>query len=400
MTSKRFINIFYFFIVACFTLGSINIGSLPITIRHLAAIVMLFACLKVKPIHLKNTGAIPYIFFICIFGLSCLFSGNYEEYFRLLIAYYGLCFVTIWSMDILVNKCNTITPIIRTFLVLGIINSFFLILQYLNIPGAFEVMKFFNVEDNYMKYQTLDLSTADVSYPGIFGAVHGGYNMMVSLICSLYFVYKKDNILSFSMWLFIIVGLFCTQQRAAFLCGIIASVYFFYKMHLINFRNFRGAILSIMIIIGCIFMYVKVDDLSQLFESSRFSSMTEMGVREYIYKTSYEYISDNLFLANVYEYESLYDVWPHNLIFNAFMYGGFFSALIIMYILIRHMKFAFKSVLHKLSINNVQCCVMGLAFIGYNIVSMTHNLSIVTGDTLYWLLICPIIFTFKRAMKL
>lgn len=399
MTSKKFIYIFYFFIVACFTLGSINIGSLPITIRHIAAFFMFFSCLKVKPILLKSVGAIPYIFFICIFGLSCLFSGNYEEFFKLLIAYYGLCFITIWSIDILVNRCNTIAPIINSFLVLGLINSYFLILQYLNVPWAFEVMNFFNVEDSYMKYQTPDLSTKGLSYPGIFGAVKGGYYTMVSLICSLYFVYKKDNILSFSMWLFIIVGLFCTQQRTAFFCGVVASGFFFYKMNLINFRSFRSTFLSIVIIVGCIFIYINSAGLFQIFESSRFAAMDELGVREYIYKTSYEYILDNLFFANVYGYNSLYGFWPHNLIFNAFMYGGFFSALIIMYIVMRHMKFAFKSVYHKLSFNSVQCCIMGLAFICYNVESMTHNLSIVTGDILYWLLICPIIFTLKGGPK-
>lgn len=396
MGQKSFINYYYFFIVACFTLGSINIGSLPITIRHLAAIIMFFVCLKVKPMRLSGTEAIPYIIFICIFGLSCFAYGTYYEYFRLLIAYYLLCFITIWATDILINRYNTITPIIKTFVVLGIVDAFSLILQYLNIPGSFEVMRLFNVEDNYMKYQTLDLSTADVSYPGIFGAVHGGYNMMVSLICSLYYLYKKDNILSFSIWLFIMFGLFCTQQRAAFLCGIMASGFFFYKMRLINFRSFRGAVLSVMIFIGCMFVFLRFRDLSQIFESSRFSTMTEIGVREYIYKTSYLYISDNLLFANVYEYQAMYDVWPHNLIFNAFMYGGLFSALAIMYILIRHITFALKSVLAKLSFSSVQCCVMGLAFISYNVISMTHNLSIVTGDILYWLLICPILFTIRK----
>lgn len=400
MTPQRFIYIFYFFIVACFTFGSINIGPSPITIRHLAAIIMFCACFIIKPICLKRTESIPYIFFICIFGFSCFAYGNYDEFFRLLIAYYGLCFLTIWSTDILINRYNTIAPIIKTFVVLGIINSFFLMLQYLNIPGAFEVMKILNVEDSYMKYQVLDLSTADVSYPGIFGAVHGGYNMMVSLIFSLYYVYKKDNLLSFSIWLFIMIGLFCTQQRAAFLCGALASGYFFYRMRLINFRSIGGTILSLMIVVGFIFMFVRLGDLSQLFESSRFSTMTEMGVRENIYETSYQYISDNIFSANVYEYEAKYDVWPHNLIFNAFMYGGLFAALIIIYIVIRHTVLALKSVLPKLSLDTVLCCVMGLAFLCYNAVSMTHNLSIVTGDTLYWLLISPLIFISQRRKRL
>ena len=388
--SNLFVKCYAFFIVASLLFGSFYIiGGL--TVRHIATIIMLFACSRESKLWVGK-GFRWYILFVVIFGFNSLLKGYYEEYFRQLIAYYFICGVSVWATYILVVKYNSIKTLFKALICMGVMNALFTIMQYLKLPGAFEVMRLFNVEDNYDKYFSLDLTIADVSYPGIFGAVHSGYNSMVATILSLYLLYKKRSILNTCIWLFLLIGLFCIQQRAAFFIGFLLSFYFLHKLFKgeTGWRNY----IPYLVVASIIVIAVSTVNLDDILSGSRYSTLTELGIRETIYQNSSNYIQSHILDANIYEFENMFEVAPHNLIYNAFMYGGVFAAIVVLFIVCKHLIISIPISLQKVTADNYMYILVALAFIGYNAISMTHNLSIVTGDTLYWILICPIILKY------
>lgn len=169
--------------------------------------------------------------------------------------------------------------------------------------------------------------------------------------------------------IFIFASFIC-QQRAPFAAGVFFSTCLLYKIIKGRYRVIMIAVLL------CLTYYL----LSNM-DLGRFEDFGRMGSRTDIYKYSQDYISENLFIGGIEYFRSRYGFSPHNLIYNSIIYGGIFGAIFVFLLLFKQIFLIGRNIwLNPTSL----AAVFGFVYLGCTFESWTHNVSIVTGTTIYW----------------
>ena len=108
--------------------------------------------------------------------------------------------------------------------------------------------------------------------------------------------------------------------------------------------------------------------------------------RDYVYTAAFKYIADNPIFSNIYDFRQKNGFSPHNLFLNAYIYGGIGTFITILALLISQIKSVWHYFLGKLSLSNVALFIMICAYFACTFNGLTHNESIITGNTLIWCL--------------
>ena len=130
-------------------------------------------------------------------------------------------------------------------------------------------------------------------------------------------------------------------------------------------------------------------------QGTRYESFA-LDERSDIYSKSFDYILSNPLGANLFDFFYKYDVYPHHLIYNSFIYGTIIGGCAILVLLVVYIKKAVGLVFRKLTDDNCLYVAFAAAFLTYCLISTTHNASIVSGDVLFWLLIIPVIDYYNK----
>lgn len=377
--------------------GSIYIID-PIIVRYLANIVLLVVCFREKVPFPKSIYIQIYTIFIAILFTTSLLEGYVVDYFKLFVGYYLTTYLWIWATYILIKKYNSIGTMIYTLLSICLVNAIVTIGQHYMQPIAFAIPQYLGVQVFAVDsmFEKSDTTITQFALFGIFGAFQNGYYSAVGAVLSLVLWARKKKLIYLVFLPICVFGLFCVQERAGFVAGILFSFLFFYKT-LINSKSWMmkaGVILLSIIALLLIASYGI--NTSSVTEGTRYESF-DWDTRTSLFDWSVEYILDHPISANVCDFFNTYQHYPHNFIFNSFIYGTLIGGFLIIGAMIAIWIKAAKAMMHPLTENNCYVIILAFTLFAYSMAGFTHNASIVTGDTLFWLLASPFVYNKIKA---
>lgn len=376
--------LYVLFVICQLLWGSYYIGGI-ITPRQVMVILMFGACIVEKEIRLDKYWKL-YLVFLACFGLSSAFSGYFSLFFRQLIGFYFASFIAYRSTNAMVKKYRAENVIINTFLIIGLLDAFVTVGQFLNIPFAnhfVDIMHFSGTDEKFLALQNRMETMYGVAIPGIVGDVLNGY--LLSFI-SVLALFDKDGVIKIRnvlMWIIIIIGSFCVQERSGFYSGLVFSLFVMFKMMSKLSKKYRIVIIPFFILIVAISSAYLFDALNS--SDFRYNSGGDMSDRSIIYANAWEFFKQHPWGGFFLGIEN--GVLSHNLFLNALIFGGWLGGLMLFIILwIQFSKIVpilFQSIKNH---NDYVRLLFAVAYTMFTINSLVHNLSIVSGDATIWIL--------------
>ena len=180
------------------------------------------------------------------------------------------------------------------------------------------------------------------------------------------------------------IGLYVTQQRAPFFITAALSLYILFKVLGKN-KGVLTPIIRMAFIVGVVFgvsYFLAYTSSSEM----RYAQGMQDRTRRTILRGAWEYLLSHPLFGGRFQSQSLGLRPPHNLFFNAWLYGGVFGLLVVLGITIKQVFLIAKQTIGQSFSTNYSKTIFGLAFFAYTANSMVHNQSIVTGDAVIWVL--------------
>lgn len=386
-------------LLATLLLGQVHVVG-PITGRYVVVALMFIICMAQRFSFPRNKYTLLYLVYIFIILLTSTYHGYLEDFFKFFAGYFLPTLVFIWATYILVIKYEAPRLLLYTLLGLCLVNAIVTILQYYMNPIGIGIAYVLNVvstdvgEDILMK---MEKGMTGFVMSGIVGAVPNGYFSAVGTVLALFGLYTRKHIfslLSLIMWIVLFYGLFCVQERAGMIAGLFGSGLVFYTLFY-NRLSTPGKFLTLTVLfIGALYFVGQID-LTKYTEGTRYESF-DIDSRENLYKVSRDYLSDNILVANMLDFYEKYGKYPHHLFYNAFIYGSLFGGILMLYVLVLMLIRAVIVLRRKTNDKNCHIVVFACAFLAYTVCSLTHNASILSGDSLGWLLVVPILIAEKE----
>lgn len=380
MEKNKFVIIYIIFFISQFLFGTIYIG--PLSVRNIMTLVMLFECVKEGYCKIDKYFGI-YMVFIAFYVLACGLTGYFEDAVTKCFAYYLVCFVAYQSTKILILKYDAGVALIYTILVVGIVDAILTIGQYFGNSYAFEIFEFFKSkgtsEDTLLLFDKKGTLNG-VVMPGLIGGVANGY--FLSAMCALAFFQKEANLKIYNiiLALFFLVATFMVQERTGAVVGIFITSYLFFKQQI---KKVNIGVIFVLIIIGLNVLPFLSDTIFG--ESSRYSNLSFSDDARSNY---WEYVLNYMLinpLGSIYGYEQIYFMPPHNFILNAFVYAGIIGGPILLLLIVIQVKYIIPIVMGRINVSNILPILFGLVYMGYTLNSVTHNASLMTGDSMFWI---------------
>lgn len=374
------------FIVSVLIFGSTYIG--PITPRHVMAMVMFVICWHNNAIRLDKYYRI-YIVFIIGYILAQIFSGYLTEMVRLLLGYYFVSFVAYQSTKLLIRNDGNANLLMITLFFVGLVDGLVTIGQMYRLPYAHEISILLGNSTLGDIYNVMNLRSQDnmIGYtiPGLLGPVPNGYFLSsVSLLC---FYTKTAKILIYNLIFvtFFVYATFLVQERTALVACLFLSLFSLLKI--LSSKEEMSLFKKVLMLASLLFVLVFF--VPGFYESlmqgdSRYSmgfSLSEE--RGDISANALYYLMEHP-TGGINEFSTLYH-YPHNLFINAFMYGGLLGGIALLILFFKQLYLLFKIAFVRVNMYNAQQFVFAMMFACYTINSLTHNLSIVSGEPTFWL---------------
>lgn len=370
---------------SCFIISVLLYGSTPVlgslTGRQLFTIIMLIQCLlKEKRIYWDKYLSL-YICFYFFFGLSCSIVGTMEYFFHNLLGYFVVSYVLYYATRIcLISYGHKLLTL--TLIGVGLLDSVVTILQYYNysiVANAICTFLKFNMDDRVrIQMESANDILSGVSIPGIFlSPVENGLFLMICTIISITLIVNRLNsirriILFLVVYIIFVFTSFVCQQRAPFAAGVFFSVCLLYKIT-------KGRYRIIMIAVSSCLAYFILSNM----DLGRFEDFGDMGTRADIHNYSQNYINEHFFLGGIEDYRNRHVFSPHNLIYNAIIYSGIFGAVFVFLLLFKQICLIGRNIWFN---PTSLAAVFGFIYLGCTFESWTHNVSIVTGTAIYWII--------------
>jgi hypothetical protein len=416
------------FFIAVVLYGQVRL-MFGLTPRHIAMVVMLIACMRQGVPFPMGRIMKTYFVFVFTFLVSATVTGYLD---KVLITYYIAACAGYWATNILITKYKDSKLLLKTIVVLGVLNAIVTIGQTLNMSFSDQIVTFFHLKlpDKYIEVMDVE-GNEDMALmltrPGLFaGAVYNGYFHMTSGIASLMLLVRKFHIHRIIPWLIIMLGCICVQERGPIIILAVLSAFAFYR--LFHIRKNRYALLLIVFALAVYYLtsfislftfgrtepaethitYIETDEDESDSESFSYGFMKESRLadegfndpgRERIYRLTIDYLMDYPLIGGLQRLRAMYGIYPHNLFLLAFAYGGFIGGLTIILILFWQFKPLWRVLRRKIADTNPVCFFTGLAYVAYTLNSLVHNRSIVTGDEVIWILWATFYFEYLKYFR-
>lgn len=375
------------FIISLLLFGSFYIG--PVTPRQVMTVVMFLVCWKNNELRLDKYFGI-YIIFIFGYILAQLFTGYLSEMVRLLLGYYFVSYVAYQSTKLLIRKDGNADLLMGVLFIIGVADGLISIGQMYQVPFTHEVSLLFGTNMLGDVYEAMSARDQDTmmgyTVPGLLGAVPNGY--FLSAITLLCFYNKKAKLtaINLALVLFFVYSTFIVQERTALVACIVLSLFSLYKL---LYSHSEVSVLKKILVFSILFIcivYVIPDALDSMMQGdSRYAKGFSLGdERGEISQRAIDYLRINP-MGGIDEFSAA-NHYPHNLFINMFMFGGIFGGVALLFLFFKQLCLSMRIVLSVVSPYNVQQFVFIMMFACYTINSLTHNLSIATGEPTIWLL--------------
>lgn len=353
----------------------------PVAFRHIISLIMLAVCVYEG----FRSDKYLYLYYVFIFflGLSSIITGYSGYFINKLFGTYVPIITAYAATYILIGKKGGGTLLIWIFICIGFLDAIITIGQYYHlgfVDSIYNLLRL-STDEEFMDLSERRMTLEGYTIPGIMGDVNNGYFLSVVVLIALY--NKKCNVLvRLVLWTVAIFASFLAQERSGFFMAVFFSAFIIMKnMYTVN--KFWGIVISVLLILAGTYFSLSYMDL---FSSSdmRFTKGFDMGGRESLRATAWEYIMSNPF-GGFYEYNAIGYRHPHNFFVNAILYGGVFGGMAIIVLLIIQIIKIIPYLFKKATDENVQGAFLwGLVYINYSINSLVHNASIVSGVFLFF----------------
>lgn len=371
--------------------ATISIGQYGVYVPLLVVLFLryIYDIIRHRKGLLSTADVCMYIAYVVIFYICTLLNGDGANGRNSLLVSYAISIISFLLISKEIRSEGTITIFVWVLIGIVIINCIITIMQYYNIPMSWSVWYFFNdakttfttyVVDNMHSGAQL-LGKSKVFCPGIFpSSVNNGYFVASLGVLCFYPQFSKKRsvgkLIQGLLVLIILVTLLMIQQRMAFFLFLGVTC-------VINFE--RHTVVTVFTIILAAIVFELVD--MQLDEGviGRLAN-TEDKIRETLYETGIEYVMTHLLVGGRVGYESINEHSAHNIFLNAIMYGGLFGGIMIVVIYFRMCYKAVCVVIKKFNCRRNLSVAFAYSLIIYNLISLTHNNSLLTGDPIIWIL--------------
>lgn len=386
-----YIVLYILFFIAQLIYGSWHVLG-PLTFRHIMTFVMFFVCLRERAF--KRDRFIPlfyvFVFFFVIIGLTGGYAGDTMTKF---IAYYFVSIVAYFATLLFVEKYEGTYYLIITLLILGICNSVVTLGNMFMMPWAKQITDILHVSNSedilqYVSNRENTDSMEGFAVPGIINDVGNGYFMSYMTILALYSKDRQIHLYNIALYVLFLITLFFIQERSAFVAGGVLSVYAIFRILMMRGSGHakKRIIVSFILIVGAVILLPKAYDY-MMSSSTRYitAGFDYASDRSSLNDKSMEFLSNNP-MGGFFDFYLQYHAYPHNLFFNALIYGGLIGGMCIFILLWKQVSLVFPTITRRISPYSYELFLFSLMFIAYNLCSITHNQSVVTGDPTFWVL--------------
>ena len=330
-----------------------------------------------------------YIVYIVLFYLCSFFNGDGDFGRNSLLISYLVCVLIYFTISKGIKRQCEINSILNVFLVLLMADCIITILQYNNSPLGWSIWYFFNDATTVKQAGMIEgmetgsqvLGKNYLFCPGIFPSqVYNGYIVGSLSVIALYKLYRARTwyckVFCALLVLVIIYSMVVIQQRMAFFLFIIAFATILYA---------KDRIFTISVVISLLIVYFLIGLEFGEEQLGRLVDMEDKN-RQHLYSEGFDYIFSHLWVGGRQEFRAINRLSVHNVFLNAFMYGGIFGAAMIITIYMRMCASSIKLIIKGIKGKIKESVIFAYALLIYNIISLTHNNSLLTGDPIIWVL--------------
>ena len=342
---KRIYYVFLFFIL---TGSDLYLG--PITAKYVLGLVIFVLLIFHDQKLVMDKCFRVYCIFITNFFISSLVCGFLNKFFVTFFNYYFIAYVGWRATNLIIqdNKKN-INYIIYLILGIGAFDVLVTISQMtFNTDWYYPIESFFhfraqetNMEiiESYAEYRDV-LGDA---ITGLFGnAIKNGWYLAVCSVLSVVFIQKYRYVVLYILPIYFLIGVFACQERSALAAAIIMIGLISLKIY--RDLSFVKKALFIMFAVSVVVYLVQYLINYSAENELRYSEvgMDDTG-RTAIMLKYYSYVISNPLFPNYYDMRAQMIPPPHNILFNAFVYGGIISfiAIILYSIHLMHYHYYF-----------------------------------------------------------
>lgn len=381
--------------------GSFSIGQYGIYI-----LLLIFAVIQCElNILKKRRSVLPlnnvgiYLVYIIVFWICSMFNGDGDMGRISLTINYIICLVMYLMLGQMVNSKNKVNDVINLFIGILLFDCMVTILQFHNIAFGWGIWFFFNDADK-VEQSDLILNLASGSQvlgdgelfcPGLFPTqVYNGYIVASLGVFVLYksqipkklLVYKIFHIVMLAV---VVYSLFVIQQRMAF-------VLFLFVFVIVYFSRYKA--LTIIVALSVALFYICYGFNLDENLLGRYSDLHD-ETRSRLYETGIDYVLNHLMLGGRAGYLNLNNLSVHNVFLNAFLYGGIVGALLIIVIFFKMCGRAGRIIINSIHHDITPATAFAYSLLIYNLISLVHNNSLLTGEPIIWILYALMIISYR-----
>lgn len=388
MSKTRYCLIYILFLIGALTYGSWFIAG-PITVRHIVTLLMFIVCIYEKRGLYIDSYMKYFLFFVSCFMISSIATDYTAEGLRRFLGYYFVSYVGVFSTYLLISKYNAEKVFFYTICIIGVLDAIVTIGQLTMSPfikEAVSVMRWdLALNDNLENDQSRSNFGLGFGLPGIWDIVPNACYLMFTSILSVASQAKKYNVLGLSATVLLLVACFIVQERSSFYLAV-AFVFFLLWFISTKKKNKISRAISVLLTVAGI-CYVLANGSDWIASTdTRMSDMESLTGRDWIWNNVFEYIGNYPLLAGYDQMMAIYHKDGHNLILNAYVFGGLFGFIAIMLLLIKQFVFMFKTCMMRRKTISVIAFILACTYVAFTVNSLFHNLSIVYGTLEAWLL--------------
>ena len=325
-----------------------------------------------------------YIIFLFFFGISSFITGYEVDFLNKLFGTYLPIIAAYTATCILIQKYNGTTILVWLFVCIGILDAIVTIGQFLHLAYVNEIYSLFgftNDEEFVDKMLRRD-DLSGFTIHGLFAGVSNGYFLSATTLLVLYNK-KCNSIINLGLWMIMISASFLAQERTGFYLAFIFSIFIMSRIVSTKGSNKMRWAISLSIIMIAIILLSSYGELL-LSSDFRYAKGFDMQNRDIARSSTLDYLLQNP-LGGIGDYMSKGNIPPHNIIYNAILYGGIIGGVIIIILLILQMLKIFPYLYKTNKLENSEWMfIFGLMYFDYTLNSLFHNSSIVTGAFLFF----------------
>lgn len=371
----------------------------PISLRVFATLSMIgYLLLHINEVRKKanNSYIKTYILYIILLGIALVFNGDFTSYgyVKQVLAFFLVAIVAYYATVYFIKTYKDITPIYVTLIAILILTSVVTILQFNGNPIGWQLGLWFKdlhagLEEKIYNYEARQDNLLGASYAvGIFGHPVSNAMFIASIaILPIFQVIHNKSLIKRIVYLVIfaigLIACFMTQQRSAFFMLLVVSI-----LSLVYFSRHKFVIL----LIGVLLVVLAWPTVQQLMVSDQLGRLSVANLqtdetRQMLWSNAELFILDNFLWGGPMTFIRLNEgLPPHNFFFSAFIYGGMFGGITLIYLFFKMCKDTILIVLKKSKTENY-AVIFSVSLFLFLIQGLFHSGTLVDGEALIFVLL-------------